>query len=66
MTVVFSLGMRLHVHIYTNLEKGVLCNRQQPGSTVNSFIDLGRFEAIKTLRVVTELCAVISISVMLK
>ena len=33
----------------TKLENSVLCNGQQPGNAVNSFIDLSKFEAIKTL-----------------
>ena len=32
--------------IHTKLENGVLQNKQQSGSTVNSFINLGKFEAI--------------------
>ena len=39
MTMVFVLGTRLHVHLRTKLENGILCNRQQPGSAVNSLID---------------------------
>ena len=35
-------------HAY-KLEYGVLHNRQELGSAVNSFTDLGRFEAMKTL-----------------
>ena len=34
MTVVFVLGMRLHVRMRTKLENGVLSNRQQPQSVV--------------------------------
>ena len=37
MTVVFCLGTRLHVHMHTKLENGVLSNRQQPQSVVNGF-----------------------------
>ena len=33
----------------TTFENGVLRNGQQPGSAVNSFIDLGEFGAMKTL-----------------
>ena len=47
MTVVFGLGMRLHVRMRTRLENGVLRNGQQSGSAVNSFFDQGKFEAIK-------------------
>ena len=53
------------MHMHTKLENGILRNGQQLGSAVNSFIDLGRFEAIKTLSG-QELHAVISISFMLK
>ena len=49
MTMVFGLGMRLHVHMRTTLENGVLHNGQQPGSAVNSFTDKGEFGAMKTL-----------------
>ena len=45
MTVVFGLGTRLR----TTFENGVLRNGQQPGSDVNSVIDLGEFGAMKTL-----------------
>ena len=48
-TVVFGLGMRLHVHVCTQLENGILCNGQQLGSAVNSFIDQDEFEAMETL-----------------
>ena len=65
MTVVFGLGTRLHVRMRTKLENGVHRNRQKPGSAVNSFIDLGGFEAMKTLSG-HKLCAVISISFVLK
>ena len=47
--VLFGLGMRLHVCMRTKLENGVLCNGQQLGSAVNSFVNQGEFEAIKTL-----------------
>ena len=33
----------------TTFENGVLRNRQQPGSAVNSFINQGEFGAMKTL-----------------
>ena len=33
----------------TKLENGVLHNGQQSGSAVNSFIDQGEFDAMKTL-----------------
>ena len=49
MTVVFGLGTRLRVRMRTTFENGVLRNGQQPGSAVNSFIDLGEFGAMKTL-----------------
>ena len=49
MTVVFGLGTRLCVRMRTTFENGVLRNGQQPGSAVNSFIDLGEFGAMKTL-----------------
>ena len=49
MTVVFSLGTRLLVHMRTTLENGVLRNGQQPGRAENSFIDKGEFVAMKTL-----------------
>ena len=49
MTVVFGLGTRLRVRMRTIFENGVLRNGQQPGSAVNSFIDLGEFVAMKTL-----------------
>ena len=48
MSVVFVLGTRLCVCMRTILESGVLRDRQQPGSAVNTFIDQGKFEAIKT------------------
>ena len=48
MTVVFGLGMRLHVCMHI-LEKGVLRNEQQPGIAENSFIGQGEFVAMKTL-----------------
>ena len=35
--------------MHTRLENGVLCNRLQQGSAMNSFIDQGWFEAIKIL-----------------
>ena len=47
--MVFGLGMRLHVCMHTRLENGVLCNGQQLGSAVNSFLDQGKFEAMKML-----------------
>ena len=49
MTVVFGLRTRLRVRMRTTFENGVLCNGQQPGSAVNSFIDQGEFGAMKTL-----------------
>ena len=47
--VVFGLGTRLRVRMRTLFENGVLRNGQQPGSAVNSFIDLGEYVAMKTL-----------------
>ena len=47
MAVVFGLGTKLRMRV--RLQNGVLRNRQQPGSAVNSFIDQGKFEAVKTL-----------------
>jgi len=49
MTVVFGLGMRLHVRMRTTLENGVLHNGQQPGRAENSLVDQGKFVAMKTL-----------------
>ena len=37
MSVVFGLGMRLHMRMCTKLENGVLHNGQQPQSVVNGF-----------------------------
>ena len=37
MIAVFGLGTRLHVHMHTTLENGVLRNGQQPQSVVNGF-----------------------------
>ena len=37
------------MHMCITFENGVLHNGQQPGSAVNSFIDLGEFGAMKTL-----------------
>ena len=45
MTVVFGLGMRLHVRMHTTLENGVLRNEQLSGSTVNNFFDQGNFDS---------------------
>ena len=44
MTMVFGLGMRLHVCMRRTLENGVLHNRQQPGRAENSFIDQDEFK----------------------
>ena len=41
MSVVFGLGTRLHVHMHTKLENGVLHNGQQPQSVVNGFYSPG-------------------------
>ena len=35
--------------MHRRLENGLLCNGQQPGSTVNIFIDQGKVDAMKTL-----------------
>ena len=48
MIMVFGLGTRLHLHMCTTLENGVLRNGQQLQSVVNDFIDQGEFEAMKT------------------
>ena len=48
-TVVFGLGMRLHVRMHTTLENGILNNEQSLGSAVNKFFNHGKFEAMKTL-----------------
>ena len=37
MTMVFGLGTRLHVHMCTQLENGVLSTAQQPQIVVNDF-----------------------------
>ena len=37
------------VHMHTRLENDVLRNRQQLGSTVNSFFVQGKLESMKTL-----------------
>ena len=37
------------MHMRTTFEIGILHNGQQPGSSVNSFIDQGEFGAMKTL-----------------
>ena len=47
MTMVFGLGTRLCVRMRITLENGVLQNRQQPSSAVNSFINQGEFVAMK-------------------
>ena len=49
MTVVFGLGTRLRVRMRTTFENGVQRNGQQPGSAMNSFIDQGKFGAMKAL-----------------
>ena len=38
MIVVFGLGTRLHVHMHTKVQNGVLCNGQQPQSVVNGLL----------------------------
>jgi len=47
--MVLGLGMRLCVHMHTRLVNGILCIGQQLGSAVNSLIDRGKFEAMKSL-----------------
>ena len=37
MVVAFDLGTRLHVHMRTKLEKGILRNGHSPQSVVNGF-----------------------------
>ena len=49
MTVVFGLGTRLRMRMRTTFENGVQRNGQQPGSAMNSFIDQGKFGAMKAL-----------------
>ena len=49
MVMVFDLGTRLHVHMHTKLENGILHNGQQPHSVGMTLIDQGEFEAMKTL-----------------
>ena len=48
-TVVIGLGMRPCVRMRATFENCVLRNGQQPGSTVNSFIDQGEFGTLKIL-----------------
>ena len=48
MTVDFGVGVRLHVRMRTKLEIAILHNGQQLGNAVNSFVDQGKFEAMKT------------------
>ena len=47
--MVFGLGLRRRVHMRSTLENGVLCNRLQLASAVNSFIDQVEFVAVKML-----------------
>ena len=47
MTVGFGLGTRLCLRMCTTFENCVLSNGQQPGSAMNSFINLGGFGAMK-------------------
>ena len=47
--MLFGLGTRLRVRMHTRLENSILRNGQQLGISVNSFIDQGEFEAMKTL-----------------
>ena len=56
MTVVFGLGMTLHLRMCTNLENGIQRNGQQQGRAVNNFFDQGEFEALKTLSGHRALC----------
>ena len=49
MTVVFGLGTRLFVRMHTTLENVILRNGQQPGRAENSFINQGKFVAMKKL-----------------
>ena len=49
MTMGISLGTTLLACMRTTLENGILHNRQQPGSAVNSFFDHSKFEAMKSL-----------------
>ena len=49
MTVVFGLGTRLLMRMRTTFKNGVLRNGQQPSRAENSFIDQGKFVAMKTL-----------------
>ena len=44
-----SSDSKRRILLCTIFENGVLRNGQQPGSAVNSFIDLGEFVAMKTL-----------------
>ena len=41
--------VRQALHDCTNVENGVLSNRQQTQNVVNGFVDQGEFEALKTL-----------------
>ena len=47
--MVFGLGARLCVHMRTRLVNGILHIGQQLSSAVNSLIDRGKFEAMKSL-----------------
>ena len=49
MTVVFGSGTRLRVRMHTTFKNGILRNGQQPSRADNSFIDQGKFVAMKTL-----------------
>ena len=40
---------RVRFRMHTTLENGILRNGQQPGRTVHSFFDHGKFEAMKTV-----------------
>jgi len=42
--------------MHTTFENGILCNRQHPGSAMNSFINQGEFGAMKTLSGRIALC----------
>ena len=47
--VMYTGNLTVHVCKHTKLENGALCNGQELGSTVNSFINLDEFETIKML-----------------
>ena len=49
LTIVCGLGMRLYIHMHSQVENGILHNGQQPQSVGNDFIDHGKFEVMKML-----------------